>query len=509
MINQQQPQLSTLVATQSQALVQQVLLERNELEFRHLQQLLSQSVAPVGDWADLYLQYSKQESWTIEDGIIRHAGFHSGQGFGLRRVCGGESAFAYADELSVDALQQASNFVKAQFRGHRQGATLALEPCQLRSLPEPMYSATDPLNRWSQQQKIALLKRANQLAYSLDSRVVQVKASLSGDLDLILVLDNEGRLGYDVRPLVHFGVTVWLQEPQGERREAGHAGGGARLDYSFFTETEQTAQTAPVDRIDGYVREAVRVADLNLRAVAAPVGMMPVVLGAGWPGVLVHEAIGHGLEADFNRQGLSVYSDKMGQSIAAPSVTIIDQGNLPQRRGSLTIDDEGTATGQTVLVEKGVLTGYLYDRLNAQLMRTNSTGNGRRESYAAAPIPRMTNTYLAAGADDPQEIIASVAHGVYAVNFLGGQVDITSGDFVFTSSEAYSIEHGRLTAPIKGVTLIGQGSEVLKRISMVGHDLQLDSGVGVCGKAGQSVPVGVGIPTIKIDQLQVGGSALS
>lgn len=478
----------------SYRLVKQLLLERNGLDIVRLQKTLSDSLALGGDWADLYLQYSKQEQWSIEDGIVKHGGFHSGQGFGLRLVSEGEVAFAYADDLSLAALDRAQGFVKELFNGRRRNRWIPIA-----TVKRELYSGDDPLASLTETDKIAILKEAHRLAFSLDTRVVQVRAGLSGSWEAILLLDSEGTLAWDIRPLVHFSVTVWLQDSKTGRRESGHAGGGTRAGYDFVLQEGRLSQ---------YVQEAVRLAELNLRAIAIPVGMMPVVLGAGWPGVLIHEAVGHGLEADFNRQGLSVYSDKMGKVIAAPGVSIVDRGNIPERRGSLQVDDEGTATQETVLVENGVLVGYMYDRLNAQLMKTKSTGNGRRESYASLPIPRMTNTYLLGGDCSSQDILSSVERGVYAVNFLGGQVDITSGDFVFTSSEAYLIEHGKLTTPIKGVTLIGQGSEVLKRISMIGNDLQLDPGNGVCGKAGQSVPVGVGMPTVKIDQLQVGGSEL-
>lgn len=482
-----------------------LLLDNSDLTTAQLQNALSSSLSFGGAWADIYLQQRKSESWSIEDNRIKHGGFSSHQGFGLRLVnAKGEAALAYADNLSLTALKEASQFVRALTSGTsakvshgERDAVLSLAPSKASSAA--LYAPIDPLATWSDTKKTALLQEINEAAFKLDSRVKQLIAQLSGSWETVLILDSEGRLATDIRPLVRLNITVWLEDPVTHRRESGFAGGGARESYDYFL-IENCWQH--------YLKEAIRVADLNLQAVPVAADCMPVVLGAGWPGVLVHEAIGHGLEADFNRQQLSVYSDKLGKTIAAKGVNIIDRGNIPNRRGSLTIDDEGTPTQETLLVKDGVLVDYLYDRLNGQLMHHASTGNGRREAYNAMPIPRMTNTYLAPGDYDPQEIISSVSKGIYAVNFLGGQVDITSGDFVFTSSEAYLIENGKATTPIKGVTLIGQGSNVLKNITMVGNDWQLDEGVGTCGKAGQSVPVGVGMPTTKISQLQVGGSVL-
>jgi TldD protein len=444
------------------------------------------------DYADLYFQVSRQESWSLEDGIIREGSFSNDQGVGVRAVSGEKTGFAYSDELVLPALESAAVAARAIAR---EGASRRL-PAWQRGAPAPLYPAADPTSSISDEQKTALLNDLERKTRALDERIEQVIVSLTSSQDLVLVAASDGTLAADIRPLVRLNVSVIL-EHQG-RREQGYAGGGARADLAYFLED---------DRAEGYAREAVRQAIVQLEAVPAPAGTMPVVLGPGWPGVLLHEAVGHGLEGDFNRKGTSAFSGRVGKPVASPLCTIVDDGSIANRRGSLAVDDEGTPGQYNVLVEDGVLRGYMQDKLNARLMGVEPTGNGRRESFAHVPMPRMTNTYMLAGPHDPGEIIASIDKGLYAPNFGGGQVDITSGKFVFNASEAYLVEKGKVTAPVKGAMLIGDGPEALTRISMVGNDLELDSGVGTCGKEGQSVPVGVGQPTLKIDELTVGGTA--
>ena len=462
------------------------------LEERHLNRTLGSILRGGVDYADLYFQVSRQESWTLEDGIIREGSFNLDQGVGVRAVSGEKTGLAYSDELMLPALEHAARAARAIAR---QGESRQV-PAWQRGDAAPLYSAADPTSSITDAEKTALISRIDAATRDLDSRVEQVIISMTSGQDLVLVAGSDGTLAADVRPLVRFNVSVILE--QNGRREQGYSGGGARSDLGYFLSGD-----LPI----GYAREAVRQAGVALEAIPAPAGTMPVVLGPGWPGILLHEAVGHGLEGDFNRKGTSAFSGKVGQRVAAAHCTIVDDGTMPNRRGSLAIDDEGTPGQYNVLVEDGVLKGYMQDKLNARLMGVAPTGNGRRESYAHMPMPRMTNTYMLAGPHDHQEIIASVKRGLYAPNFGGGQVDITSGKFVFSASEAYLIEDGTITTPVKGAMLIGDGPDALTRISMVGNDLQLDSGVGTCGKEGQSVPVGVGQPTLKIDELTVGGTA--
>ena len=467
------------------------MLEPVGLDEGHLSKTLGSIMRGGVDYADLYFQISRQESWTVEDRIIREGSFSLDQGVGVRAVSGEKTGFAYSDELLLPALEQAAGAARAIAR---QGEKKAVQAWQ-RTTSSLLYPVTDPTTSITDKQKTTMLAEIEQATRDLDSRVEQVIISLSSSQDLVLVAASDGTLASDVRPLIRLNVSVILE--QDGRREQGYAGGGARSDLNFFLSGD-----LPME----YAREAVRQAVVQLEASAAPAGMMPVVLGPGWPGILLHEAVGHGLEGDFNRKGTSAFSGKVGQQVASAECTIVDDGTLANRRGSLSVDDEGTPGRYNVLVENGVLKGYMQDKLNARLMGVEPTGNGRRESYAYMPMPRMTNTYMLAGPHEPGDIIASVDKGLYAPNFGGGQVDITSGKFVFSASEAYLIENGKITTPVKGVMLIGDGPEALSRISMIGNDLQLDTGVGTCGKEGQSVPVGVGQPTLKIDELTVGGT---
>jgi TldD protein len=468
------------------------MLEPVGLGEQQLNRTLGEIMKGGIDYADLYFQVSRQESWTLEDSIIREGSFSHDQGVGVRAVSGEKTGFAYSDELLLPALKHAAQAARAIAR---QGASKTL-PAWQRGSADPLYPLTDPTLSISDEQKTALLTQLEEATRALDTRVEQVIISMSSSQDLVLVAGSDGTLAADIRPLVRLNVSVILEE--NGRREQGYSGGGARADLDYFLHGD-----LPIE----YAREAVRQASVQLEAVPAPAGTMPVVLGAGWPGILLHEAVGHGLEGDFNRKGTSAFSGKVGKRVASPLCTIVDDGTIPNRRGSLAIDDEGTPGQYNVLVEDGVLRGYMQDKLNARLMGVKSTGNGRRESFAHAPMPRMTNTYMLAGPHEAEEIIASVDKGLFAPNFGGGQVDITSGKFVFSASEAYLIEKGKITAPVKGAMLIGDGPEALTRISMVGNDLKMDSGVGTCGKDGQSVPVGVGQPTLKIDELTVGGTA--
>ncbi|HJU39894.1 MAG TPA: metalloprotease TldD, partial [Tahibacter sp.] len=430
--------------------------------------------------------------WLLEDGIVKDGNHSIEQGVGVRALSGEKTGFAYSDDIVLPQLLDAAGAARAVAKAGANGVGKALALASGRSL----YRPVDPVDSLGNADKIAVLREIDAYARSLDPRVTQVVVSLSAALDTVLVAAADGTLGADVRPLVRFNVQVIAE--QNGRREQGHAGGGGRYDY---------AELLAEGRAHAWAREAVRLALVNLDAVDAPAGSMTVVLGPGWPGVLLHEAIGHGLEGDFNRKGTSAFSGRMGERVAAPGVTVVDDGTLSNRRGSLSIDDEGVPTERTVLIEDGILKGYMQDKLNARLMGQRPTGNGRRESFAHLPMPRMTNTYMLAGAHDPGEIVASVKRGLYAVNFGGGQVDITNGKFVFSASEAYLIEDGKVTRPVKGATLIGSGPDVLTRVSMIGNDLALDEGVGVCGKDGQSVPVGVGQPTLRIDAMTVGGTA--
>ena len=444
------------------------------------------------DSADLYFQASRSESWALEEGIVKDATYSSDRGVGVRAMAGEKTGFAYSDDILLPAFDQAA--VAARTIAN-QGQAGSLQAWRAET-GLTLYKAVDPLPSLGDIDKVKLLQRVDQYVRAKDPRVREVMVSMSGSYEVVLVVGSDGTWAADVRPLVRFNIHVIAQ--QGDRRESGFAGGGGRTDYHHFLEQNQ---------VEHYADEAVRQALINLEAIEAPAGTMPVVLGPGWPGVLLHEAIGHGLEGDFNRKGSSAFSGRIGERVATPLCTIVDDGTLMGRRGSLNIDDEGVPSQKTILIENGTLRGYMQDKLNARLMGQASTGNGRRESYAHIPMPRMTNTYMLAGQDDPHDIIKSVKKGLYAVNFGGGQVDITSGKFVFSASEAYLIEDGKITAPVKGATLIGNGPDVLTRVSKVGHDLKLDTGVGVCGKEGQSVPVGVGQPTLKIDSLTVGGTS--
>ncbi len=456
-----------------------------------LQSVLGQLMSHQIDYADLYFQSSQHESWMLENGIVKEGSFNIEQGVGVRAVSGEKTGFAYSDEIILPALTQAASTARVIARSGQQGGVKAWS----NSSSHHLYLASNPIQTFSADDKVALLQAVDAEARRQDSRVSQVMASLAGVYEVILIAATDGTLAADIRPLVRMSVTV-IAEQDG-RREQGSSGGGGRYSFDYFQQQERSLD---------YAREAVRQALVNLEAVDAPAGAMPVVLGPGWPGVLLHEAVGHGLEGDFNRKGSSVFSGRLGQQVASPLCTVVDEGSIADRRGSLNIDDEGTPTGQTVLIEKGILKTYLQDKLNARLMNMPLTGNGRRESYAHLPMPRMTNTYMQSGEHDPEEIIASVDKGIYAVNFGGGQVDITSGKFVFSTSEAYLIEKGKITRPVRGATLIGNGPEVMQKISLVGNDMALDTGVGVCGKEGQSVPVGVGQPSLLIDELTVGGT---
>jgi TldD protein len=451
------------------------MLEPAGLDESSLSTTLGSMMKGGVDYADLYFQVSRNESWSLEDGIIREGSFNLDQGVGVRATSGEKTGFAYSDELLMPALQQAAGAARAIAR---QGQDKSVQAWS-RTEVAPLYPSDDPITSIDDSQKTALLMEIDAATRDLDKRVEQVIVSLASSQDLILVAASDGTMAADVRPLIRLNVSVILE--QDGRREQGYAGGGARTSLNYFLDGD-----LPMD----FAREAVRQAIVQLEAQAAPAGTMPIVLGPGWPGILLHEAVGHGLEGDFNRKGTSAFSGKVGQTVASKLCTIVDDGTLADRRGSLSVDDEGTPGQYSVLVEDGVLKGYMQDKLNARLMGVESTGNGRRESFAHTPMPRMTNTYMLAGPHDPEEIIASVDKGIYAPNFGGGQVDITSGKFVFSASEAYLIEKGKITTPIKGAMLIGDGPEALSKISMVGNDLELDSGVGTCGKEGQSVPVG-------------------
>jgi TldD protein len=446
------------------------------------------------DYADLYCQATWHEQWMMEEGIIKQATYNVDQGIGVRAVSGETTGFAYADQLSVSTLQQSVQSARCIVRESSQSSIRSLVTRQ----PQAWYPEVNPLQTLSREEKIDLLHRVDRAAREADPRVCQVTAILDGLWELVLVAATDGTLAADRRPLVRLSITL-LVEQQG-CREHGSAGGGARCGYDYFLQPVNGTS-----RAESYAQEAVRQALVNLQAIPAPAGTFPVVLGPGWPGVLLHEAVGHGLEGDFNRKGSSVFAGRLGERVASPLCTVIDDGTLPERRGSLTMDDEGTPSSRNVLIDHGILKGYLQDKLNARLMGVSATGNGRRESYAHLPMPRMTNTYLQAGQQSPQAIINSVDYGLYAPHFSGGQVDITSGNFVFSTAEAYLIERGRVTKPVKGATLIGSGIETMQKISMVGNDLALDPGVGTCGKAGQTVPVGVGQPTLKIEAMTVGG----
>ncbi len=474
------------------------LLSPGDLDERSLARTLDMLLAHEVDLADLYFQATRSESWVLEDGIVKEGSHSIEQGVGVRAVSGEKTGFAYSDEIVAPALTDAARAARAIAHGGASGAVQVFRRGAGQGGGHDLYRPLDPLDSLDERARIELLQAVDAEARRQDPRVSQVIVSLAGEIDRVLVAASDGTLASDVRPLVRLNVSVIADDGKG-RRESASSGGGGRFGYAWFLDE---------DRALGYAREAVRQALVNLDAVAAPAGTMTVVLGSGWPGVLLHEAIGHGLEGDFNRKGSSAFSGRIGEKVASELCTVVDDGTLADRRGSLNVDDEGTPTSCTTLIENGRLKGYMQDKMNARLMNVSPTGNGRRESYAHLPMPRMTNTYMLAGPHARDEIIASVDKGLYAVNFGGGQVDITSGRFVFSASEAYLIENGKVTAPVKGATLIGNGPEVLGRVSMVGDDLELDSGVGTCGKEGQSVPVGVGQPTLRIDGLTVGGTSV-
>ncbi len=473
----------------------ETLLDPASLDVPALQSVLGNIMTHDIDYADLYFQYSRAESWGLEEGQVKSGNFSIDQGVGVRAVSGEKTAFAYSDDINLPALQQAADATKAianigadSFESNKTGVIHQLDAPQL-------YIPQDPIASLSAEAKVKLLERLETYARKIDPRISQVTASIAGEYEVIMVARHDGVMAADVRPLVRLSINV-IAESNG-RREQGSAGGGGRFDYAYFTDAV----------LQDYAEKAVHQALVNLDARPAPAGNMTVVLGAGWPGILLHEAIGHGLEGDFNRKGSSAFSGKIGQRVASKGVTVVDDGTISNRRGSLSLDDEGNPTQRTVLIEDGILMGYIQDSLNSRLMGMPLTGNGRRESYAHIPMPRMTNTYMLNGNMPPEEIIKSVKKGLYAANFGGGQVDITSGKFVFSAAEAYMIEDGKITYPVKGATLIGNGPDVLTRVSMIGNDMELDSGVGTCGKEGQSVPVGVGQPTLRIDGLTVGGTA--
>ncbi len=477
------------------AIADGLLLQPNGLQEAHL----ARALATIGehriDDADLYFQFTRHEGWSLEEGIVKSGSFSIDQGVGVRAVAGEKTAFAYSDDISEAALLDAARTVRTiaaagQSRRVKVGANKPVV-----SSSRLLYGTTDPIGTLDSAAKVALLERMEKMARAQDPRIVQVMAGVAAEYDVVMVARADGTRAADVRPLVRLSLTVIAE--QNGRREVGSGGGGGRYPLGYFTD----------ERLAEYVQHATRAALTNLESRPAPAGEMTVVLGPGWPGILLHEAIGHGLEGDFNRKGSSAFAGRIGQRVAAKGVTVLDDGTIPDRRGSLNVDDEGQASQRTVLIEDGILRGYIQDSMNARLMKVRPTGNGRRESYAHVPMPRMTNTYMLAGDKAPEEIVRSIKKGLYATNFGGGQVDITSGKFVFSASEAFWVENGKIQYPVKGATIIGNGPDALTRVKMIGNDLQLDTGVGTCGKEGQSVPVGVGQPTLRIDGLTVGGTA--
>ncbi|GAA4321326.1 metalloprotease TldD [Pigmentiphaga soli] len=478
---------------QSFATAKSLLLDPWDLTEADLSRALAEIFTHKVDYADLFFQYTRSEGWSLEEGIVKTGSFSIEQGVGVRAQSGEKTAFAYSDTLSPEALLSSARAVRTI--GRRGAGRVKVAAERRHAQGRTLYAPVDPLVSLPAPDKVALLEKVERMARARDPRVSQVMASLGAEYDVVLVAGSDGRLAADVRPLVRLSLTVIAE--QNGRREMGHGGGGGRTGFGHFTD----------EVLAGYVERAVHEALVNLEARPAPAGEMTVVLGSGWPGILLHEAVGHGLEGDFNRKGSSVFSGRVGQRVASKGVTVVDDGTLPDRRGSLNIDDEGNVSQCNVLIEDGILRGYMQDALNARLMKTAVTGNGRRESFAHLPMPRMTNTYMLAGDKDPDEIVRSVKRGLYAVNFGGGQVDITNGKFVFSTSEAYMIEDGRITYPVKGATLIGNGPDAMNRVTMIGNDMRLDSGVGTCGKDGQSVPVGVGQPTLRMEGLTVGGTA--
>ena len=474
---------------------QKTLLTPYGLDVATLDKVFGAIMARDVDYADLYFQYSRSEAWSLEEGIVKSGSFNIDEGVGVRAMAGEKTAFAYSDDISLPALGAAASAVRAIAAAGQQRRGRIVAPA--RTLPtHALYAGLDPIASLPAAAKVQLLERLESYARAEDSRVKQVMAHLAGEYEVVLVAGSDGRLAADIRPLVRVSITVIVEGLNGDR-EQGSAGGGGRSVYGYFSDA----------LLRGYAREAVHQAVTNLEARPAPAGTMTVVLGSGWPGILLHEAVGHGLEGDFNRKGSSTFAGRIGSRVAAKGVTVVDDGSIPDRRGSLNIDDEGNPTQRTVLIEDGILKGYMQDSLNARLMGVAPTGNGRRESFAHLPLPRMTNTMMLSGDRSAEEIIASVKKGIYAVNFGGGQVDITNGKFVFSMSEAYLIEDGKLAGPVKGATLIGSGPEAMNQVAMIGDDMRLDPGVGTCGKDGQSVPVGVGQPTLRIEGLTVGGTA--
>jgi TldD protein len=490
--------LNAVTVADSFRLAESAILEPAGLTVPALEQVLGLMHEHALDEAELYFQWSREESWALEDGIVKDGAHSIDQGVGVRAMGGERTGLAYTDDLSLSALHEAARAARAIVRHGGAGAAPGAAGIRVGSprIVTALYPAIDPIATLADAEKIEFLQHLDRMTRAADPRVQQVMASLAGSYEIVLVMNSRGVLAADVRPLVRVNLSVIL-EADG-RREQGYVGMGGR--YSL-----QDLLQHP-DVLD-LPRQAIHAAHVNLEAIPAPAGTMTVVLASGWPGVMLHEAVGHPLEGDFNRKGTSAFAGRIGESVASPLCTVVDDGTLDRRRGSLSIDDEGTPTRCTTLIEGGVLTGYMQDRLNGRLMGTGSTGNGRRESFAHATLPRMTNTYMLPGPHDPEEIIRSVDHGIYAVNFGGGQVDTTSGKFVFSTSEAYLIENGRVTRPVKGASLIGSGPEVLQRVTLLGNDLKLDAGVGNCGKEGQTVPVGVGLPTVRVDGLTVGGTA--
>jgi TldD protein len=475
------------------AIAQRLLLEPFGLNEAHLGRALAEITSHHVDDADLYFQYTRSEGWSLEEGIVKTGSFSIDQGVGVRAVSGEKTAFAYSDDISESSLLDAARTVRSIGASGGQGRAKVGD--RRIAGGRSLYQGLDPIATLDSAAKVQLLERAEKRARAKDPRVVQVMAGLASEYDVVMVARADGTLAADIRPLVRLSVTVIAE--QGGRREVGSGGGGGRFGLAYFDDQQ----------IDSYVNEAVSAALTNLEARPAPAGEMTVVLGPGWPGILLHEAIGHGLEGDFNRKGSSAFSGRVGKRVAAKGVTVLDDGTIADRRGSLNVDDEGNASQRTVLIEDGILLGYMQDSLNARLMGVAPTGNGRRESYAHIPMPRMTNTYMLGGDQSPGEIVASMKKGLYATNFGGGQVDITSGKFVFSASEAYWVENGQVQYPVKGATIVGNGPDALTRVTMIGNDMKLDTGVGTCGKEGQSVPVGVGQPTLRIDGLTVGGTA--
>jgi TldD protein len=466
------------------------ILNPSALTKQDLDGVMNKIVSNNIDYADLYFQYAKNEFWSLEDNAVKNGSFSIDQGVGIRSIAGEKTAFTYSDEISLDALENGAKIVKS-INSKNQNLSYGIKKNESK---HNLYKPINPIDSIGSEEKICLLEKIESIARKLNPHIIKVSASLASQFEVILIKTFHGELVEDVRPLVRLSVSVIIEKNQ--RREQGSAGGGGRYALDYFTD----------EILNKYANDAVNQAVINLDAMPAPAGSMTVVLGSGWPGILLHEAVGHGLEGDFNRKSTSAFSGKIGTQVASKSVTVVDDGTIPNRRGSLNVDDEGNATSRTTLIENGILVGYMQDTMNANLMNTAPTGNGRRESYAHLPMPRMTNTFMLNGEHDPKEIIASVEDGIYSNNFGGGQVDITSGKFVFSASQAWLIKKGKLTHPIKGASIVGNGPDILKEVTMVGNDMKLDPGVGTCGKDGQSVPVGVGQPTLKIDNIIVGGT---